>query len=76
MRNDLGEVKGSLFLWIGREDSKKMLDMFRDSKETWFGFRCGINAVRSRNCDQGGNWGREADALHLVHNFSGLWLFP
>lgn len=23
-----------MLLWIGREDSRKMLDMFRDSKET------------------------------------------
>lgn len=41
-----------------------------------FGFHCEINADRSRNCDQGGNWGQEADVSRLVHNFSGLWLFP
>lgn len=25
------------------------------------GFHGGINTDRSRNCDQGGNWGQEAD---------------
>lgn len=68
-------MRGYLFPWIGRGESRKMLDMFRDIREATFGFFYGVSADRSRSCDQEGDWGREADVWDLVDNFSDLWRF-